>query len=53
MQKLKIRQYWTEFGRPWYVIRYGHKANEYVTATNDNLNELIAAANNQIGFWND
>jgi hypothetical protein len=42
--KLKIRQYWTEFGRPWYVIRYGHKANEYFTADAKSLPHWVKLA---------
>ncbi len=41
MKKLKIRQYWSQHGRPWYVIRWGHKPSDYFTATNKDLNDWI------------
>lgn len=44
MKKLKIRQYWTEFGRPWYVIRYGHKGCDYITASGKNVELAVSTA---------
>lgn len=44
MKKLKIRQYWTEFGIPWYVIRYGHHSWDYITTTGRNAESAILIA---------
>jgi hypothetical protein len=44
MMKLKIRQYWSAHGRPWYVIRYGHKACDYITANTATFANAIELA---------
>lgn len=44
MTKLKIRQYWTNFGRPWYVIRYGHKPTDYFAVQHSKLEEYLPIA---------
>ncbi len=41
MKKLKIRQYWTDVGLPYYIVRYGHNRGDYFLAHFNNLNTYI------------
>lgn len=42
--KLKIRQYWTHYNRPWYIVRYGYKTREYLYCNEAALNKTINQA---------
>lgn len=44
MTKLKIQQYWTNYNRPWYIIRWGHNSKQYLTANNRDLSYMIKVA---------
>lgn len=48
MTKLKIRQYWTNYNRPWYIIRWGHNSKQYLTANNRDLSYMIKVASEKL-----